>query len=253
MMAQLLNRLALMFAVAVFPACAPLYTPNAMHTALPNRAGTVDVGACYGAGSLNVTAAAPVDNICLFGSLSIDNGWFIPEGDSGDQHYSHRFIECGLGGSFLADSTRFDILAGYGSGHAVAYWPNDSDIVAGIFKDFSGVFRLEGDYHRAFIQINASNTRKPSGTREPFDVVTEGLVLRTSYVWFDNVTREARSTTHPRALFLDPVAFIRAGSGSIQVDAQAGLSIKVPLNQDQLRWQLFFLELGVHVVLTDLW
>ncbi|MBS1914049.1 MAG: hypothetical protein JST22_18830 [Bacteroidetes bacterium] len=230
--------------VAVISACAPLYTPNVMHSSLPDRAGTVQGGLYYGASSFNATAeVAPIDGWSLLGSFAYDGGWF--SSGTGSRNVSLRFAEGGIGKSLRFGSAKMDILAGYGAGHAVALWPLDSTAGAGFYPDLNGTYRVEGNYRRAFVQVNA--VRFSEQARE------SGLGLRTSYVWFTDLARTERSTLYPRAIFLDPVAFIRGGSRNIQFELQGGFSAKLPLNSDQLRVQVIFIELGVHGVLEGLW
>jgi hypothetical protein len=252
-------------ALIIGNACAPIYTPNAVHTTLAHKQGTIQAGALYGAGAFNGTIdITPLDDVSIIGSFSYEpwslTGKALEANDSTwPKHMAHDFWETGLGYSIALGTKHLDVIAGFGMGHATALWPKDSNAWVNIYPQLTqlsdsgsplaGIYRVDGAYRRIFAQATMSQWEE--GARGTSDNV--GLALRASYVWFTNLEREDRSTLHPRALFFDPIAFVRSGSRNIQIELQGGFSVKVPLNDDQLRVQVLFIELGVHAILEGLW
>jgi hypothetical protein len=245
-------------------ACAPLYTPNVVHTTLARKSGTVQGGVFYGAGAFNgMLEAVPLDNVSVLGSYSYEPWSFTGKALTADdsvwaKHKAHSFWESGLGYSTMfGATTQLDLIAGYGAGHASALWPNDSEILPSIYpiveaagSPLAGIYRVDGDYRRVFVQATMSGNDGKSA-KDSIEFV--GLALRASYVWFTDLIREKRSTLHPRAFFVDPVAFFHAGTEHLQFEMQGGFSVKFPLNNDQLRVQVIFIELGVRGRLDGLW
>jgi len=242
-------------AYLIFAACAPLYMPNAMRISLPQKRGMVQGTFHYGAGIYNGgLAIAPIDSFSIFGAYSHEpysartgdtmNGWPAV-------HAGHRFLEVGLGHTFRLDTTTIELLAGYGAGTARAFWPIDSTVGVLWYPSLDGVYQVDGDYRRIFVQTNAIRREK----HDPKDgsYTLEGLAVRTSYVWFTRGDREDRSPIQPRAIFIDPAFFAVGGYKNIQWELQMGVSIKVPMNSHQLRYSWIFVELGVRGLIDGLW
>lgn len=247
-------------AYLIFAACAPLYMPNAMRTSLPQKRGTVQGTFHYGAGSYNGgIVIAPVDSFSIFGAYSHEpysartgdsmNGWPAV-------HVGHRFLEVGLGhtfmlDTFMRDTTTIELLAGYGAGTARAFWPIDSTVGVLWYPSLDGVYQVDGDYQRIFVQVNKIHREKYDPKDGSYKL--EGLAVRTSYVWFTRGDREDRSPIQPRAIFIDPAFFAVGGYKNIQWELQMGVSIKVPMNSHQLRYSWIFVELGVRGLIDGLW
>jgi hypothetical protein len=246
----------------VAAACAPVYTPNAMHTPLMDSAGEIHTGAYLGTGIVSVNASTSItDHILLTGAYSADP---IPDTlpiRYDIYHIGHWFWEGG-GGWYtrLNDDFKLEILGGFGMGHAAAMSNDSLDLYPALRG--TGAYRVEGDYRRVSVQANIGFAPKPfsvssisldgSPVSNP-SVGSGGLALRASYVWFKDLERDSLSTIHPRALFIEPVLFAHAGWHNVQSEFQAGVSIKALSGGGDFRAQWLFFNVGLHVMLDGLW
>lgn len=203
--------------------CAPIYTPNIVHTPLFSEKHDADIQLGSGTSGYDAQAAyAPTDHVGVMVNSSFKNK------DVADTNYyhKHRFIEAGLGYyGKINEAGRYECYLGYGNGNAENY--ND---------DFYGF--VTGKYNRYFIQPSI-------GAKT--DVFEGALSVRAVYIDMYSISKNVEYTrSELSAFYVEPVVTARVGYKFIKFFVQAGLSLPVE-NKVKYTDSPFMLNFGFNI------
>jgi hypothetical protein len=200
----------------VLGACAPLYIPTASHVPTFDSTGEVQAAAYIGLSGYDAQLAwSPYDGLALSGAFS-----YAPKDDSAVLGVDHSHLYGELLGGYsgrLGKAFRFNLLAGYGSGHATYRdFSYDSTSPPPSWSD------IGADFDRLMVQAyieHQAQWRDPSDGRIRRNVGLAGRLVRAG---FRRLVRDDAPLPNHEATVLECIAILKFGSPLIQFEGQTG-------------------------------
>jgi len=198
------KQFSLIIAVLFLASCAPIYTPNIVHTPLFSEKNDADLQIGMGTSGYDVQAAyAPTNYL----GVMVNSSFQYRDVTDTNYYHKHEFVEAAVGYYGKIDEAgRYECYLGYGNGEAKSYSP-----------DFYGL--VTGSYNRFFIQPSIG---------AKMDVFEGAFSLRVAYVDMYKISKNVEyRRSELNSFYFEPVLTAKVGYKFVKFFVQGGLSLPI--------------------------